>query len=43
MIINNENEKLSRNRERRIERKIKMINKLKLFLKKNSSRKKKEN
>ena len=34
MIINNENEKLSRNRKRRTERKIKLNSKVKLLLNK---------
>ena len=34
MIMNNENKKLSRNREKRIDRKIKMDDKIKLLFKK---------
>ena len=40
MIMNNENKKLSRNRERRFERKIKMNDQMKLFLSKTKSEKK---
>ena len=41
MMINNENKKLSRNRKRRIERKIKMNNDMKLLLNKIKSEKRK--
>ena len=41
MIMNNENEKLSRNRKRRIERKIKMDDRMKSLIKKIKSQKKK--
>ena len=40
MIMNNENKKLYRNRKRRIERNIKMDDKLKLLLDKNKSERK---
>ena len=40
--MNNENKKLSRNRKRRIERKIRMDDNLKLLLTKNKSEKKKK-
>ena len=43
MIINNENNKLSRNRKRRIERKNKINNDMKLLLNKIKSEKKKKN
>ena len=43
MIINNENKKLSRNREKRIERKNKMNDDMKLLLNKIKSEKKKKN
>ena len=43
MIINNENKKLSRNRKRRIERKNKINNDMKLLLNKTKSEKKKKN
>ena len=43
MIMNNENNKLSRTRKRRIERKIKMDDNLKLTLNKIKSGKKKKN
>ena len=43
MIINNENKKLSRNRKRRIERKIKMDDKMKTLLNKIKYQKKKKN
>ena len=43
MIINNENKKLSRNRKRRIERKSKLNDDMKLLLNKIKSEKKKKN
>ena len=43
MIINNENKKLSRNTKRRIDRKNKINNHLKLLLNKINSEKKKKN
>ena len=43
MIINNENKKLSRNRKRRIERKSKIDNNMKLILNKIKSEKKNKN
>ena len=43
MIMNDENKKLSRNRKRRIERKIKMDDRMKLLLNKIKSEKKKKN
>ena len=43
MIINNENKKLSRNRKRRIERKNKISDDMKLLLNKIKSEKKKKN
>ena len=43
MIINNENKKLSRNRKRRIERKIKMDDKMKTLLNGIKYEKKKKN
>ena len=43
MIINNETKKLSRNRKRRIDRKNKIINDMKLLLNKIKSEKKKKN
>ena len=43
MIINNETKKLSRNRKRRIERKNKISDDMKLLLNKNKSEKKKKN
>ena len=42
MIMNNENKKLSRNRKRRIERRIKIDDKMKSLLIKNKSEKKKK-
>ena len=42
MIINNENSKLSRNRKRRIDRRIKIIDDMKLLLNKIKSEKKKK-
>ena len=42
MIIDNENNKLSRNRKRRIERRIKMDDKLKTLLNKIKTEKKKK-
>ena len=42
MIINNENKKLSRNRKRRIDRKNKINNDMKLLLNKIKSEKKKK-
>ena len=42
MIINNENKKLSRNRKRRIERKSKLSDDMKLLLNKNKSEKRKK-
>ena len=43
MIINNENKKLSRNTKRRIDRKNKIFNDLKLLLNKFKSEKEKKN
>ena len=43
MIMNNENKKLSRNRKRRIERRIKMDSRMKLLLNKIKAEKKKRN
>ena len=43
MIINNENEKLSKNRKRRNERKLNMSNDMKLLLNKSKYEKKKKN
>ena len=43
MMIKKENTKLSRNRKKRIERKIKMDEKMKLLLNKIKTEKKKEN
>ena len=43
MIMNNENKKLSRKRKRRIERKIKMDDNMKLLLNKINSEKRKKN